>query len=234
MIANIGGSSAPGSVPNIMGSGDYRTMTRKLYLVLILAIVAALSQGCGHLGFLNRGGTADESVSPVSALPDTASMAERERQLEDAVRSYINDVSGDGGEDGQLVRRKPYWFRQRVVYPDGPDAFEMSIREADSRTAPLRAEVKLDKVRYASEMHEKKDAAREDTNLYRGTGTETLTYEFRNGRWDKLGSLFVAEKLEENVNGEWVPVEESVEEQLMAEQPSRGFLRRAWSGITGR
>lgn len=209
-------------------------MTRKLYLALVLAMAVALLPGCGRFGFLNRGGGAAESTPSVDALPGSASMAEMERQLEETVRSYIKDVSGEGGEDGQLIRKKPYWFRQRVVYPGGPDDFDVAIRETEARTAPLRAEVTLEKVRFASEMHEKKDAARDDTNLYRGTGTETLTYEFRNGRWQKLGSLFVAQDVEENVNGEWVPVEESVEEQLMAEQPRRGFLRRAWSGITGR
>ena len=65
------------------------------------------------------------------------------------------------------------------------------------------------------------------------TGEETLTFEYRNGRWVRIGSLFVAEKTEENVNGEWVPLQEEVERTVAAEEDA-GFVTRTWRNIMDR
>ncbi len=139
-------------------------------------------------------------------------------------------------DEGQrrLVKRHPYFLKEYDVYPEGAEASDVSVRETESRTAPYVADVKLTKQRFATEMQRKKNEARGDNNFFRETGTETLTFEYRNGRWLKVGSLFVIAEREENVNGEWVPVKEEVDRALAAEQEDKGWLGRFWESVTGR
>ncbi len=100
---------------------------------------------------------------------------------------------------------------------------------------PYRAQVKIEKKRFATKMHRKRDEALADSNYFRDTGAETLTFELRNGRWYRAGSIFVAESTEENVNGEWVPAQEEVERTVAAEEEnSENWWQRAWSSVTGR
>jgi len=160
-----------------------------------------------------------------------------EAQLEAIVRNYLKaNAAKDADHTGRLAGGKPHFYREYIEYPEGPDAFEMTISEVDSRSAPYLADVTVKKQRYATQLHEKKKDARADPVLFRGTGTETMTFELRNGKWRKLGSLFVADRFEENVNGEWVPVQETVDELMASElaEPERGWLGRAWSSIAGR
>ena len=109
------------------------------------------------------------------------------------------------------------------------------IQETESRTVPYRASVKVDKQRYATKLHRKREDAVADSNYARDTGKETLTFEMRNGRWYRAGSLFVAEKTEEYINGEWVPAKEEVERTVAAEDEQAGsWWQRAWESVTGR
>ena len=111
---------------------------------------------------------------------------------------------------------------------------DVRIRETESRMAPLVADVTLPKLRYATEMHRKKDAAREDSYFYRETGDETLTYQWRNGRWVQVASLFVVETKEERVGGEWRAVEPVPEEETVLPAQDEGFFGRIFGGIFGR
>jgi len=133
----------------------------------------------------------------------------------------------------ELIYKRPYYFREYEVYPD--TEMDIEIRDTDEKTAPFRADVTLDKQRFATRLHRRKDEAETDVNWLRDTGSETITYELRNGRWTRLGSLFVAEKTEEQINGEWVPLEEEIRRTVAAEEVEAGsWWRRAWQRVTGR
>jgi hypothetical protein len=89
-------------------------------------------------------------------------------------------------------------------------------------------------LRYATRMHRKRDQAQADGNFLRDTGAQTISYELRNGKWWRAGSLFVAEKTEEYVSGEWVPVQEEVQRTVAAEEENANWFNRTWSAITGK
>jgi len=139
-----------------------------------------------------------------------------------------------GNHYGKLIRRKPYFYKEYVVYPEGADSFELLITETESRTAPYIANVKLRKLRFATRFHPKKEDARNDDSYLRDTGAETLTYEYRNGKWTLLGSFFRVEKTEENINDEWVPLEKEVLRTVVSEEERKGWFGRAWSRLSGR
>lgn len=187
---------------------------------------------------LFRGGKGAPVAEPAASTGDAsvdAAAGDREAKLRKLVKAHIEretraaDVHRD-----TVARRKPYFSKEYCTYPDGPEGFALLIQEQEGRSVPCIADVTMAKVRFATRYHRKRVAAEGDTNFLRDTGTETITYELRNGRWTRVGSLFVAEKTEENVNGEWAPVEETVKRTVAAEEPQPGWLSRTWSKITGR
>ena len=133
----------------------------------------------------------------------------------------------------ELVNRKPYWYREYVEYTDGTSNMQVKLIETESLSRPYQAEVSLDKVRFATRLHRERKRALEDSSYLRDTGTEVLSYELRGNRWSRTGSMFVAERTEEQVNGTWTPVNEQETIAVQAEE-STGFLNKAWSIITGR
>jgi hypothetical protein len=165
----------------------------------------------------------------------TPSEAEQIGRLQDLVAQTIREAEAQAAtRRTSVIYRRPYYFKEFDEYTDSAASAEIEMRETESRTAPVVADVTLDKVRYATRMHRRKDAADVDANFLRDTGTETITYQYRNGRWMRVGSLFVAEKTEEQINGEWVPVQESVERTIAAEeQAADSWWRRAWDRLTG-
>jgi len=144
------------------------------------------------------------------------------------------DIAAAAREDRNAVHRlRPYYFKRYSEYPS-PEEIEVDIAEKDSQTSPYLAEVVIPKVRYATRLHRNRDDAAADQNYFRNTGSETISYEFRNGRWLRLGSLFHATKVEENVNGEWLPLREEVKQTLSESQQEQGWFSRSWYAITGR
>ncbi len=153
-------------------------------------------------------------------------------QLRDAVSSHVARASQvDGPADAPLVRRSPYFLKEYARYPNDMTEIEFEILETDSRLAPRVADVTLPKRRYATQMHRRRDAAREDGNFFRETGEETLTYQWRNGRWVQVASLFVVDVREQRVNGEWREVEPELEEDVFMREPEGGIFRRMFGGI---
>lgn len=203
------------------------------FFSLGLALLLMVSvQSCGTFG----GGGSD--VDPDAAAPSAPVQgdADREARLREAVDAYIQ-ATGQASSDasGKLQHKNPYYFKEYYLYPSGASAASVDIQETESRTVPYRATVKVDKQRFSTKMHRKRDEAVADSNYARDTGHETLTFEMRNGRWYRAGSIFVAAKTEENVNGEWVPAQEEVERTVAAEEESsESWWKRAWSTVTGR
>lgn len=157
-----------------------------------------------------------------------------EAALRELVRRDISsNCTLDNDADAVLRHSTPYYYRELVLYPDGPDQFTLQMRETDSKTKPYVAEVKANMIRYCTKLNRDRSNAASDTHFYRSTGEETMTYMLRNGRWTRSGALFVAGKVEEKINGEWVPIKEEIQRAMNKEPEHKGFLGKAWSSVFG-
>ncbi len=195
------------------------------------AILCALSvipwqTGCNRFGRRDKGEVfSDSQFSPTRV--------EAEARLREIVRDYIVEAGPvQEAPQAPVIRRRPYFFREYVVYPEGPDAFEVEFREIDSRIRPLLAEVQINKVRYSTRMHRKRDRAQGDRNFLRDTGVETLVYEWRSGRWTLTSAFFNAHKTEEMIAGEWQPRRDETL-RVIPEEDQPGWFGRIWQRIRG-
>ena len=50
----------------------------------------------------------------------------------------------------------------------------------------------------------------------------------------RVRSFFLAETTEEQVNGEWVPVQRVLQRTFETDEPEQGWFGRTWSRITGK
>lgn len=200
--------------------------------VSILGLV--LLSSCASL----RGGNkADAGGEPVveEALAVMATESESRAELLRQVQLHIDQTEAKGRSDeDRVIRKRPYFYKEYSDYATGARDADVTLTETDSRTSPFIADVKLDRTRYATRLHRSRDEAQIDDNYLRDTGTETLTYELRNGRWVRVGSFFLSELTEEEVNGQWTPVQRVVERTVQAEEPQKGWFSRTMSAITGR
>lgn len=197
--------------------------------LLLACLTVVLVSNCARGGDRNNrpGGT------QITDREFRATEAEAQARLKEIVREQI--LAGQQTPEAKtipIIRRRPYYFREYAVYPDGPEDFEIEFREVDSRTRPLMSEVRLNKIRYSTRMHRKYDRAAADTNFLRDTGVEVLVYEWHNGRWTRTGAIFNAQKTEEQIDGVWQPRrDEIVRVDPAAEQP--GWFGRMWERIRG-
>ena len=206
-------------------------MMRTYVGCVTITIVALGLAGCAHSGKRHK-----EEVSPVSA-PVQRSAKDYETDLRNLVKSRVEAVAKAGDEQrNRIVKREPYFYREHEVYPEGADNLTVLMQEKESRSVPYVADVTLPKQRFATKFHRKRREAEADVYFLRDSGTETITFELRNGKWTRVGSIFVAEKTEENVNGEWLPVKETATRTVAAEEERAkgGWFKRTWSKITGR
>jgi hypothetical protein len=202
--------------------------SRGLALTLIVLSMVSCTTVKGWFG---KGGAGD--AKPVAAQAPVEKSQDYEADLRKLVSRDIESAAQNEAADRErLVKKSPYYFKEYAVYPDGPDKIDVVIQETESRTRPYVADVKLDKTRYATVLHRSREDARADENFLRETGKENITFEYRNGAWVRVGSLFVAEKTEENVNGEWVPQREDIKRTVAAEE-KKGWFGRMWSKVTG-
>lgn len=209
-----------------------------LLRVAAAAIVIVSSTGCAAWrnwrgGDLHDAGAPDAGPVVVEA---EASSGDIETALRDAVASYVRSENSLRDEKkSRVIYRSPYYFKEYNEYLEAPADADVLIKESESKTTPYTADVTLRKHRFATRMHRERGEAISDGNFLRDTGVETLTFELRAGRWQKAGSLYVAERTEENVNGEWVAVEEKVQRTIAAEEAaSDTWFSRVWSTVTGR
>lgn len=166
---------------------------------------------------------------------NSMSDAERKAALVKAVEKEIKAANGQTPQRRQAVEHlKPYFFKAYSVYKTEAGDADIVIQEKESHSLPYIADVTLEKQRFATRMHRKRTDAAEDSDFRRETGVETITYEFRNRRWQRAGSMFIAEKTERNVNGEWAEVKEATEKTAKPQEVQRGWVSRIWSAISGR
>lgn len=204
-------------------------MTIKVGHIMTALLMAAVFAGLSGCNILRRGGTGDTFSDPQF----TPTRAQAEERLHDIVRDYIRETQHDyDRRTAPVIRRRPYFLREFVHYPDGPDVFDVEFREIDSRIRPLLAEVQLNKVRYSTRMHRKRDRAEEDRNFLRDTGEETLVYEWRSGRWTLISVFFNAHKTEELIADEWQPRRDDTL-RVIPEEDQPGWFGRIWQRVRG-
>ncbi|MBI5095504.1 MAG: hypothetical protein HZB26_24110 [Candidatus Hydrogenedentes bacterium] len=207
---------------------------RFVMLMLVLLPLTA----CNHFSHNKAKAAPDDKGSQASvAVPSPEQQkSDAEEKLRATVRNHIEAAGADQAEaKNRLERRSPYYFKQYEVFPDGPDAFEVDIRKTESLTSPLEADVKMKSQRYSTRLHRDREEAANDSNFLRNTGTKTETYRFQNGKWIGPHVFYVAEKTEENVNGEWVAAKETLKRTIAAEEPrSESWFQRSFSWLTGR
>lgn len=190
--------------------------------VIVLSLL--LSSGCALSG---------QKDPPSASFTDAAvgSQAEQppeyEAQLAESLKRDLRDAGRRPERSTEkIVFKKPYFYKEYFIYPSDEDGFTLDFTERESRTTPLSAEANIEKYRFATKMHRKREDARLDENFIRDTGNETISYELRNGRWHRLGSLYVATKTEEIIGGEWQPIVERATPLILEAEEPKGGLRR--------
>lgn len=149
-------------------------------------------------------------------------------EYEATLRALVKERVAEANRDQdsarkRVVKQHPFYLKEYSVYEDPGSDFEVVMRPQEARTRPFMADVKLTKTRYSTRIQKKAKLAKADEAFFRATGQETLTFELRNSDWKQVGSLFVAEKTEENVNGEWVPRREEVKRVFREEEDTDGW-----------
>lgn len=209
-----------------------------MHMVKIVVIVGLVSlSSCSTLRGLRGGAPGGEASVQQSepVLEVSATAEESKAQLITLVQEHIDEVEVDSrNNQDRIVRKRPYFFKEYGQYSGSARDAEIEITETESRTAPFIADVVLDRTRFATRYHRTRDEARQDDSFLRDMGSETLTYELRNGRWTRVGGFFLAESTEEQVNGEWVPVQRVLQRTLETEEPEKGWFGRTVSRITGK
>lgn len=193
-----------------------RTQLQRFTAILVAVLVAS---GCAHSA---------KKDSPAQVIENQERQApESEAKLAESVRRKLRAAGRrTEGPSSKIVFKKPYYYREYFIYPNGEEDFVLNFTERDSRTAPLTAEVNIAKNRYSTRTHLKREDARRDENFLRDTGRETISYELRNGAWYRLGSLYIADKTEENIEGEWQSVHERPELPMFEDEKPKGGWRR--------
>lgn len=200
-------------------------MARTLHVAVLCLLLAGIPSACSRWG-------SNEGAYRVAAGDPSASPETLRAQLEGLMQQYIES---EGRRQAQakesLQEKRPYYFKEYAAYPGQPPQIDIQLRESESRSAPYVADVSVDKVRFATRLHRNRTDARADNNFLRDTGTETITFELRSGHWTRIGTLFVADKTEEYINGEWVPTREEVVRTVSTEE-EKGWWGRSWSRVT--
>jgi hypothetical protein len=203
--------------------------------VLLLGLIISGGFSCTTVrGWMPGDRGADSAPAPTADAAPAVEGEDQETAFRKTVQRYIESAQRERlAEEKKIIRRRPYFLKEYSEYPQGSEVFEYEITETESRTAPFVAEADIPKVQYATRLHRERRDAEEDDNFLRHTGTETASFEFRNGRWVRLGSLFVADTSEEKIAGAWTPVTEETAAAAEPDEPQPGIFGRTWNLITG-
>jgi len=209
-----------------------RVFTMRFFMQSTLVVLTALSfaTGCARMG--------REPQQPLVAEEqvEAGTRDQYESQLRDMVGRRVAQLEASREEDkGRVLYRKPYFYKEYASFTESAQSADVEIRETDSRSRPYEGKVEIGKIRYATKMHKTRAEASTDNAFIRQTGTEVLNYELRNGRWNRVGSIFTVDLAEEQVNGEWVEVQEERATELMQEpEIERGFFGKFWDRVSGK
>jgi len=190
---------------------------RPIVLVLVAALVVG---GCAHSAKKEPSASA-AGESRVEQTPEYEAILRESITRELLAAARIGDAPAS-----KILFKRPYYFKEYFSYPNAEDIFVLDFTETESRTIPLTAEANVEKIRFSTRVHQKREDARIDENFLRDTGIETISYELRNGKWHRQASLFVADKTEENISGEWQSIRDRPERHILEpEQPKGGWRR---------
>lgn len=208
----------------------------KFTAIIAAALLCVSTASCAHFRHKDKADAANVSNAAPAVAPAAMSEADYEAALLAVVREHVQKTnSSKDADQARVIRRRPYYLREYSVYTSPEQTPKVVLQQKEKKTSPYIADVTLDKERFATRLHRKRPEAAADTSFLRDTGAEMLTYEWRNGAWVKSGSLFIADKSEENINGEWVAVAETSKRTAASEEPkSEGFLKQIWYTLTGR
>lgn len=189
------------------------------YFLVTIMILTGIGSGCAT----GKGGPGPEAAM---VEEEGTGSNDLEARLQKIIHREIEaDLRSANEDKHEVIRRKPYYYKEYAEYPDGSSNPDITLYETESRAAPFRADVSYAKVRYATRLQRRHDSARNDDNFLRHTGRETQAFELRNGRWVRLGSTFVAEKTEQRVGTTWEPFVESTE-SFAPKEEEPGFFGR--------
>ena len=206
-------------------------MLHKFMRVMLCGMLILGLTSCARLRFWDWG--KKSSTENATMATDGSTVEDYEAALRSLVERHIESATRNAdSQKGRIVKRKPYFFKEYANYPQGAQNMEVVLQETESRTRPYLADVQVRKIRFSTRLHRKRDEARSDNTFIRDTGQETLTYEYRNGRWVRIGSLFVAEKSEVQVDGVWVARPED-EVRTVAAEEHQSWFSKIWSKFTG-
>lgn len=189
---------------------------RSAACVILLAVLPSCA--------LWRGSPGGGGEAMAVELPPELSESEYRARLDDTVRAEI--AASSGRAKARFVSHKPYFYKTYAEYPDGPDSYTVDMRDTDSRTAPMSADVTIGKRRFSTRLNRNREQARQDENYLRDTGEETVSLEFRNGEWRRMGSIFVTGRTEELVDGEWVRGQKDIPAALGDTAGEAGWFSR--------
>ena len=121
---------------------------------------------------------------------------------------------------------RSYYYKEYYEFPGNEGVYSLDFTEKESRTTPLTAELEVEKVRYATRLKTDRDAVQGDDGYLRSHGINYISYELRNGEWRRVGDLFLADKTEESVDGEWRQIKEEKRPTALVEAESKGWFDR--------
>jgi len=159
-------------------------------------LIAAIVAGCAS--------TPGRDEGPYEAADLEVFQTRLREQVEAEIRRLNRN---EGPESVSIQYDKPFYYKVYEEYPGAEDVYTLQFTETESRTTPLTAEFEIEKIRFATDLRKKRTEAQADDEFFRSRGVEQTSYELRNGRWRETGSIFIATRTEQRVDGEWEQVE---------------------------
>ncbi len=203
---------------------------KKITSALVMCILLLMCFSCATVkGWVSRDSKKTETQEVSQEITHVPTKEDYIQDLQQIVKNEIKSAMST--DKNYVYRKRPYFWKNYSVYNNVEGPFEINIQETDSKSKPYIAKIELEKTMYYTKLHKTKRDAEEDTNFIRSSGKGILTYELRNGRWTKIGSLFVPEQTEKKVGDSWVPLKEEEIQKEQAEEPKQGWLNRIRSWI---
>lgn len=204
---------------------------KKIFLLLCLSSTVLINSSCSTIkGWISHDSKSASTQEQVT--PEVTHVPTKEDYIQDLQQIIKNEIKSAMSKDKNYIyHKKPYFWKNYSTYSNADGPFDIKIQETDSKSKPYIAKVELQKTMYYTQLHRNRRNAEEDTNFIRSIGKETLTYELRNGRWAKIGSLFIPEQTEKKVGDNWVPLKEEELQKEQPEEPKKGWFNRIRSWI---
>jgi hypothetical protein len=163
------------------------SMLRVVRFALVCLLLAVLP-GCALFGV-------GKSPSKTMTSEMVTDQSQHKAQLRALVDRRLTDSSkSNSANNAQLHYRKPFHYKEYVEYPNGIASYTVEISKTEYKGTPYFAKVRLAKKRYVTALEKKKSGARKDQEFFYSSGTQTLSYEMRHGKWVETGSVFVAQE----------------------------------------